>query len=291
MRKEYCLALVVVLASGCSGKTIDAGYDPDGGGNDAGGSSPGAVNPAPVAVSPGASGPGSDGCPAFAAQPTSGIQTFKGYIENFTFPSGSDTVVMNLATATDGTVTGNVFFGDGPPLAPPTNPDVGYPPAEAEAGAADILDLGGALEDFSFTVEQGKNASSRVTFDLYRWEMWNTWCTIQTTIYPIYNGGVVDGGLIGYNCLPNDGFTATSSNSCTLLPLQPQQPPIPVDCGKLTLCHGLPVCSCTPTSCWATCKGGAGQQVHFDMQLANGTLSGSVAGLSSNIYNVHLTNQ
>ncbi|HEY8091570.1 MAG TPA: hypothetical protein VIF09_27080, partial [Polyangiaceae bacterium] len=109
------------------------------------------------------------------ASPLSG--TYKGYIESFKFPDGSDTVVMTLAFATDGTVTGTVFFGDGPALAPPTDSDVGYPPGLESQGQPTLPD--DLLEGFAFTVLTGKYPSPRLTLGVDPGELWKQWCGLQ----------------------------------------------------------------------------------------------------------------
>jgi hypothetical protein len=219
------------------------------------------------------------------ANPLSG--TYKGYIESFKFPDGSDTVVMTLTFASDGTVTGTVFFGDGPPLAPPTDPNVGYPPS-----AGGPMGPGGAtIEGFDFTVIGGVYAAPRLTLQIQHSEIWKKWCEIQTMIYPKYNGES-DGGcgnLLGYDCLPNAATMFGGSNCAWSSCDQPMW--TPVDCGKLALC-AMPggICKCTSTSC--TIPVGPMGDISFDMQLMAGALNGSTTGLQgSPALNVHLTRQ
>jgi hypothetical protein len=254
MRAWWYVVIVGALA-GCSGETIDAGT------NDAGSG---------ASASSGTSSGGSS---------SSGAQVFKGYIESFMFPSGSSTVVMTLAFGTDGTVTGTAFFGDGPALAPPTNPDVGYPPGLAYEGQT-------SPEDFAYTVLQGMDASSRVTLQVETNELYKKWCELQTMTYPWYNNNGSTEVLSGYGCAPN-GASGSNGVSCYLLSQQATDTPI--DCGKLTLCARDDVCTCTAKSC--TVPLGAGN-VSFDMQLMGNALNGSVTGLSDGnqgqVYNVHL---
>jgi hypothetical protein len=211
--------------------------------------------------------------------------TYKGYIESFMFPDGSDTVVMTLSFAADGAVTGTVFFGDGPALAPPTDPNVGYPPGFSG-------DTPGApLEGFDFTVLKGTYAAPpRVHLQVDPAEQWKQWCELQTTIYPEYNS-TSDGGcgvLLGYGCLPN--AVTQFGSSCAWGPSCQQPAVTPVDCGKLALCGPLGPCECTATSC--TVQVGPTGSVAFDMQLASGSLNGSTTGIErSQALNVHLTRQ
>jgi hypothetical protein len=213
--------------------------------------------------------------------------TYKGYIESFMFPDGSDTVVMTLSFAPDGTITGTVFFGDSPPLAPPTDPDVGYPPGYTGMGP------GAPLERFAFTIFKGTYTPPRLQLQIDPRELWKAWCELQTAIYPQYNGAS-DGGcgdLFGYGCLPNAGFSS-GPEMCTWTSCQ-EPNPTPIDCGKLALCGGFAgpqgVCTCTATSC--TVPLGASGGIAFDMQLASGVLDGSTTGIQGGPLNVHLTKQ
>lgn len=93
---------------------------------------------------------------------------------------------MTLAFAADGTVTGTVFFGNGPPLAPPTDPNVGYPPGYV-GNIAVVPTTVSPLEDFAFTVLGGTYTPPRLTLGIDTAELWKKWCELQTTIYPLYN--------------------------------------------------------------------------------------------------------
>lgn len=246
------VAVPIVLVIGCSGR-INAGGNGDGGGAGA--------------VGAGSSGGGAPGS----------ATVFKGYVEAFMFASGSDAVTMNLAFASDGTVTGTVLFGDGPPLPPPMDPSKSYPPNLPPTGNF-------SPEGFRYTVLQGKYAAPRVTLEVDIDEVYKKWCEIQTS-YPYYNGGP-DGGLLGYECLPNGGYSGNGSN-CQVN--APNGPPIIVDCVNVQLCsmESSP-CTCTPTGCTRMVgpKGG----VTFDMQLMGNALNGSVSGiLGASPLNVHLT--
>ncbi|HEY3819028.1 MAG TPA: hypothetical protein VGL81_17785 [Polyangiaceae bacterium] len=264
MRSRLLVGGFVCLAAACGGHTVNLGAGGDGGaspGDDAGGSG---------------SSSGSAG-----SNPLSG--TYKGYIESFKFPDGSDTVVLTLVFGDDGGVTGTVFFGDGPPLAPPMDPNVGYPPGlTVPPGPTD--------EGFSFTVLGGSYAAPRLTLGLDLNELWKQWCQIQTTIYP-WNNGAADGGcgpLLHYACLPN-GSTQTGA-VCSYTACD-ETAPTTVDCGKLALCGGMgpDPCTCTATSCTVATPTQPG--ITFDMQLNAGALDGSETGIGNSVLNVHLTKQ
>lgn len=213
-----------------------------------------------------------------AANPLSG--TYTGYIESYQFPDGSDVVTMNLVFATDGTITGTVYFGSGPPLPQATNPDVGYPPGYTG---------GQVLEGFDFTVLGGTYAAPpRVQLSVSQAEVWKHWCEIQTTIYPRYNGQSDGGcgGFLDYGCLPNvaGGGTGGADGGCEWTSCE-QPSAMLIDCGKFYLCSMGMACQCTATAC--TVPIGSQGGVAFDMQLANGAMDGSVT-IGGQVYNVHL---
>jgi hypothetical protein len=253
---------------GLSDRSSSGGSSGSSGGGSSGGSS----------GSSGSSSGSSSGGPSDAqANPLDGKYT--GYIESYMFPDGSDVVVMQLTFA-GGTVTGTVYFGTGAPLAPPTDPSVGYPPGYNGSSQP-------PFEGFDFTILTGTYAAPRVQLSIAQTEIWKQWCQIQTTIYPWDNGNASDGGCgtpLTYACLPNG--STMGGTSCAISWCQ-QQAWTPVDCGKLQLCSPTSgPCTCTATSCTLSLPSTGG--VAFDMQLASGALDGSVTGLDGQVHNVHL---
>jgi hypothetical protein len=304
---RHCLIMkssILWVVLGCSlhgcGGDVNLGHVPGDGGTNDGMSSSGAGSSSGGSggssggsgSSSGASGSSSGGSGSSSgagANPLSG--TYTGYIESFQFADGSDVVVMKLSFATDGTVTGTVYFGTGSPLPPPTDPNVGYPPGFGPAPNNMPI---GAYEGFDFTVLAGSYAAPRLKVSLDPNEVWKQWCGMQTVIYALDNGDNPDGGCgtpLGiYGCLPNAGFSVMGS-TCTIQWCQ-QPTGMTVDCGKMALClggaAGGDVCTCTATSC--TVPTPPMGSVAFDMQLTSGSLDGSVTGLKppSQVYNVHL---
>lgn len=196
---------------------------------------------------------------------------------------------MTLSFADDGTVTGTVFFGDGPALAPPTDPNVGYPPDVSTVYRNS--NQGVLLEGFNFTVAGGTYAAPRVQTHIESNELWSQWCALQTSV-PLYNDEP-DGGcgqVAGYACA--SGVQITPSG-CTTSSCQAPTP-TPIDCGKAQLCDygDQATCACIATGCVVR----PGDEVSFDMQLTPGALNGSVIGLVVGDalqipYNVHLAKQ
>src|SRR5580704_5011175 len=216
---------------------------------------------------------------------------YAGYIESFQFPDGSDSVTFNLSFNADGTVTGTVFLGNGPPLAPPMDPNVGYPPDVQMTGSFPDS-FTAPPTDFAFTILNGSYMAPRLQLQANTSELWKGWCELQTKIYPWYNAtaGTGCGPFVQYACLPN-GVTMGGGvgSMCSVTPCDAMQP-IQVDCLKLQLCSLSGVCTCTATSC--TVPAVTMGNIVFDTQVAAGSINGSVTGLMGNqVLNVHLTRQ
>jgi hypothetical protein len=284
MKNRLVLALLGMSLVACGGN-VSLGGPPTDGGRE-GASSGGSGGSSGGTGSGSGSGSSSSGSSSGATQPDASVNplsgTYTGYIQSFMFPDGSDTVVMTLAFA-GSTVTGTVYFGNGSPLPPATDPNVGYPPGFTGSDTV-------PLEGFEFTALGGTYTAPRVQLSIQSTEMWKQWCEIQTMIYP-FDNGTNDGGcgpLIRYSCLPNGETQGGGSGTSCAFNWCQQPTLMSVDCGKLFLCFQVSVCTCTATACTVpiTTPGG----IAFDMQLASGMLSGSVTGLEDqNVYNVFLT--
>ncbi len=278
MRRRWVLVgCFACVAAACGGHTVDLGSSGDGGASSGDGSSGGGSSGGSSGSSSGSTG----------SNPLSG--TYKGYLESFMFPDGSDTVVMTLTFAAAGTVTGTIFFGDGPPLAPPTDPSVGYPPGFRDQGST--LPASALLEGFDFTILDGTYTAPRLQLGFDPGQLWTKWCELQTS-YPYCNcpngsdGGCPSGS--SYACLPNSA-TGQSGFTCNYTPCGDSMP-MPIDCGRLALCDMQVVaCTCTATGCTVPVPAVGG--ITFDMQLNAGALDGSETGISSSVLNVHLTKQ
>jgi hypothetical protein len=197
-----------------------------------------------------------------------------GYIESYTFPSGSDAITMTLQLS-GGVVTGTMVFGNMTAPPPATNPNVGYPPGLAFFAGENPPFVG---EGFSYTIEMGTFDGSRLLVSVATNEIWKTWCELQQPV--LWNA-------VDYACLPGwpsteNGTTCSQTNPTT-------QMSVPVDCGKLALCKaptGNP-CACLATGC---VLGPFTSQASFDMQVSGSKADGSTTGAFSD-HNVHFTRQ
>jgi hypothetical protein len=219
---------------------------------------------------------------------------YSGYIEGFKFQDGSDAVKMTLSFNADGTVTGTVFFGNGPALPPPTDANVGYPPgAQVQGDPPGVYSF--SPTDFAYTILKGTYAAPRLQLQVDTKEVFKAWCELQTQIYMSCNCGPGPGcgSTFSYACLPNSA-TMLGGTNCAIMPCGQTQW-TSIDCGKLTLCSTGSPCTCTATSC--TVQVGPMGDVAFDTQVTPGAINGSVTGLSEagvaagQTFNVHLTQQ
>jgi hypothetical protein len=284
------IILIALWTAACGGSYAVAQNGVDGGGSprtDAAGA-PDVGSADATGASDAMDANAADGPPSLASDSAADVLsgTYTGYVEAFQFPDGSDTVVLKLAFASDGAVTGTVQFGSAALLAPPTDPSIGYPPNLTSTAPA------GLLEGFAFTVLGGTYTAPRVHLTLYNNELWKQWCELQTVIYEVDNGDPTSdagpcGAFFGYGCLPNGG-TMTSASGCSVGTCTTPPSSLAVDCGKLVLCMGGGrICSCTATSCTVSLP--ATGPTSFDMQLRSGALNGTVTGLDTQLHNVHLT--
>ena len=211
--------------------------------------------------------------------------TWRGTISGFQSASGSDAVTMSFAEASDGSLTGTVYFGAAAPPPPPTDPDLGYPTSAFTSRATTSVD--------QFYVDGFRHPAHAIVFDGVRLrleiptlDVWAAWCGLQTTTY-LWNQ--LDGAPAVYGCLPNTEITFDGNGACQML--DPTTGAFTaVNCGKVALCNAFnftPVaCRCSATSCTENVDGDLG--IAFDMHLACERLDGSSSGQLQSL-GVHLT--
>jgi hypothetical protein len=226
-----------------------------------------------------------------------GCTVWTGYLENYHLLSGSDVVTLEMQLPQGpGTVTGSVVFGQGPLLAPPTDPNVGFPPITPPKNAIDCGPFrytGDALEYFPFTIEQGAFDGARLTFTLDSNEIFKQWCELQTVIFPANSSPpgywCAPSSYQGCNCAPSgcSDTSMLSTSECYSDPTTGKL--VPIECGKMELCVGGSYCTCTSSHC--TENVAMARMISFDMQVQSDRADGSVAFTPSTIINVHLTRQ
>jgi hypothetical protein len=270
--------------------TFDAGDQPAGGGGatrTAGTGAAGSIAPGSAGTAPsptGAAGTSTSGAGGTAgipvvAGPLGPSESWTGYVENHTFPSGSDVLKLTFATDSKGVAVGTIVFGQGTPPAKATDPNVGYPPdlvsSSQPKGPGVALGPGVAqqyvAEGFPYPFDDGALAAHRLQFKANLSQLWASWCALQTP--------PVDGSS---GCVPNWGG-GEDSTGCFLQNPQTKAN-VKVDCGKLFLCMIASPCECGATGCGVTTQNVA--IAAFDVFLSGDTASGSVQATFGN-NNVH----
>jgi hypothetical protein len=212
----------------------------------------------------GVNGGGGSGNSSLAGISPPGISLpglWAGYIEAYSFPSGSDELEITIASVNraTGAATGSVRFGEGPPPAPPTDGDVGYP-----AGFNFNQESWLLHEGFAYTLVDATLTDARFTATFSINELWSEWCPLQTS-YP--NGNSPE---YGYSCVPNWGTMGSNGGCAQVDPMTGQ--PVPVDCGKLFLCDQKRVCSCDANQCVVAVQESVTLDVAIDGAIADGTI-------------------
>ena len=276
MRAAFFSAMA--LLAGCSSKPLDVGSSAQ---NDGG--------PA-----------GKDEMPASCEGGTqlAIVGTWRGYVDNTTFRSGSNALRLDITHANSSQLCGTITFGAGSPPAPPTDPNVGYPPHTITGSGIEIFELivrrqPGHAEGFPFSIVSGRVALPRLRFLMTVNELWKPWCELQRS-FPI------GGNPEQFQCVPRLPGQQTSSGCSFILPDGGLEP---VDCVKLALCSADSVCRCDATACTAwlpkdwTSDAGADDamvigSVSFDMRAERDQIDGSYQANYGDVGRVfHLTKE
>jgi len=200
--------------------------------------------------------------PAYCAAPDQEpAVTWEGWIEAFSFPSGSERVRVLIEPAGSGGWSGFFLAGDGPEvLATPRAPDDCNFLCDARIDESFFGRQ--ALEGFRYSLYDVVHTDIRLRFDVDRNEVFGAWCAAQT---PILDENRPEEDL--YRCLRNTPAEQNfATDSCRLLP--DGEPPIPVPCCKMTLCDF--VCRCTVGGCFADAS-----RVTFDLFIDGDVASGT----------------
>jgi len=233
--------------------------------------------------------------------------SWDGYAEAYTFrPDGSDRVRLSIDANGQGTFrVGNATTL----LAPPTDPNVGYPPGISALGAND-----GPREDFLYPIHAANVQEARIQLGINAGDLFAAWCVLQTPI-PYYEtttvddagtsytvGGASDAGTVStfYGCLPNVGgmeqlnpATGRPAN-CTLN--EPDGSSAPVDCDKFYLCTMAFACACTASGCTSPPMPADATAAQYPIELdgaldTTGKILAGTLALGGQRIAVHLTRQ
>lgn len=173
---------------------------------------------------------------ATGAQLSDYAASWDGYVEAYSFSDGSDRVRLTIDASGNGTVQ----VGDSAPLAPATNPNVGYPAGAFSGPGGAVPSQLGLVPGFSYPLHAAQVQTDRIQLGIAIADLWSTWCALQT---PVPITGSTDGA---YGCVDN---LAGSMSGGTCVQIEPDGTNVPIDCGKESLCQTGMVCTCTATAC------------------------------------------
>jgi len=209
--------------------------------------------------------------------PLGASRSWTGYIEQYTFASGSDAIKLTFSTDDHGNAVGTIVFGQGVPPAPATDPNVGYPLAFLPAAQTMSIDGVYVSEGFDYTFDAGKLDGQRLQLTANLAQLWSGWCALQVSPGPGFGPCfTTSSGRLGATEL-------AGLQTCSVTNYDPAQD-LQVDCGKLLLCTDERVCSCTTASCDVNRVDAV-----FDLFLTGKTMSGSVKTpfRTGPVHNVH----
>jgi hypothetical protein len=199
--------------------------------------------------------PSADGSIASAVSDYAG--NWDGYVEAYTFsPDNSGRVRLTIGPDGQGTLQ----VGDGSLLAPPTDPNVGFPAGiTTSTGSTGSGDL---AEGFLYPIYATQVQTNRIQLGVNPADLEAGWCALQPPVATAAVGdsrSPTDGGSDGgdasvtevnitlYNCLPTLGYTFGPPSDCAVN--RPDGQSDPVDCDKLYLCNIAHACRCTESAC------------------------------------------
>jgi hypothetical protein len=168
--------------------------------------------------------------------------TWDGFAEAFHFwPDGSDRVRLTI----DGSGQGTLEIGNSALLAPPTDPNVGYPANIYSGTVGNTSGTGTQIilaEGFLYPIHAATVATNRIQLGVDPNELFAPWCQLQTS----YDWTSQTGG---YTCVPlpktenHDPATGLCTENLA------DGTTVTVDCGKWDECFMSAVCACTSTGC------------------------------------------
>jgi len=200
-----------------------------------------------------------------------------GYIENFTFASGSDALDLTLHVEDDGSLAGELIMGQGPAPAPPTDPNVGWPVGVEQPGFWQP----NPVEGLAYHLTNVRWTALRLQFDLNLSEPWGPWCEMQTSYDIREVGGVTYENP--WRCTPEDGWVGSGEECFQRVSADPSVPKVAIDCNKAALCGHEQPCHCTADGCAVATKPSAS----FDIALRGNDGDGSETALDES-HNVRL---
>jgi len=136
------------------------------------------------------SGTGGGGGAGTSAGMSGASGSWTGYVEQYSFRSGSTTLNLTFSTNAQGVAVGTILFGQGVPPPPATDPTVGYPPDFLAQATADRTLADSPwfyiAEGYAYTFDGGMLEGQRLQFTVNLSQLWSDWwrrsvCTTFTS--------------------------------------------------------------------------------------------------------------
>jgi len=242
---------------------------------------------------------------ATAALSASASGQWTGYIENFQL-STDDSITVSIAAADDGTLSGTVRIGHGPPPPPATDGSTAWP---AEVQGVDAI-VPVYIPGFAYSVEDVSWQARRLKFRIPKYQPWQPWCALQQ---PYEQTHCADPPACttyesdGFSCSPSAGAVTVDAQGGCHTVATATTPSVAIDCAKGTLCDtigacncqsggcvcgGFGVCACDATGCragseWMSVPIGYWFDIAFDGGKGDGSVNLSAGG--NELHNVRLT--
>jgi hypothetical protein len=165
--------------------------------------------------------------------------TWEGYVEAYTFPSGTDRVRVVL----DENGTGRLQVGEGG-LVPASDPNVGYPPAVVDYATRSDPWVGydpakGLWDGVGYPLVDAQIQAERIRWKVDLYAAYSDWCALQT---PVYRPDV---SSTAYACV-GPFQIAQWPIDCRIGETADSMGP-PIDCIKALNCSLM--CPCRDTGC------------------------------------------
>ena len=307
MKIRFALGLtpalaVVVAFAGCNGETLDLGESQQDGGTASRSSSPmplDATAPHDAEALPSsaedassvtavstndspdsAAAPGDDASYAFLGddgpwEVQGDDEVWSGYLENATWPTGSDAIRLTFSQQGDGGVAGHAYFGTLSLFPAPTDASVGYPYPDDSHNVVQDVEM---VEGFAYTLESASLVGGRFRATVYPREMQAVWCSLQS---PFLIPSEPD-EIPLYSCDAHENSVNQVDAGCLV-------GGDPVNCAIYHLCDGRG-CTCNATRCGVVAP--LPQfAMYFDIAIEGAYADGSLLWDSPSATQLHLNQE
>lgn len=223
--------------------------------------------------------------------------TWSGYAQAYAFSDGTDHVYLTL----DDNGVGTMTVGDAAAPPPPTDPQIGYPPASAFGTVTSQFP---GITGFPYPVHAAQIQADRIQVGIDFNDLYSEWCGLQT---PTAAMNLLDQNPPSLRDPANGGYYCGPTLTSDVVKLERPTPDAvdcmlyeqdgtteSVNCDWFNLCALGPVCTCSATGCTAATQPAGTPVTQYSVELdgaldaSGSTLTGT---LSSGRVTVILTRQ